>query len=1096
MHNLSNVSAAQATSYYERDDYYTEGGHMPCRFGGSLAREIGLEPGTFDLEKFHKGLKGEFEVELKQRREGERAGKRAGLDSVLSAPKSVSIMALVKGDRRLIEAHSKAVEAAMSELEKLAGVRVTENKKTRTERAEGGLVYASFLHDTSRAGDPNLHTHNVILNIVRNSKGEYLALDNRQMFKAQHLMDEVYKAALAKAVQELGYSIEWTKDGFEVQGVERSTILEFSQRLKAIDERLAEQGQTRETASGHARDVAAVDTRDNKKHFDREALSAWWNDRAAQLGPLPEIPTQGLEIEQQTSRAREALADASLGLAIDHHLERQSVISSEHALLAEAMKASEGRLSLSEAREALTRALGEGRLLAGQGRNGRCYTSPETLQREQRIAQAYDLCRGTAAPIANANQISAAISTLEARLGGTLSEGQQKMVEEISSGRNGIVAVVGDAGTGKSTAAEAAKLAAEAAGWKVHGLAPTSQAVESLGKTGIETRTSQGAKDSQKFWASLNQRSLVVLDEAGLIDAKTLDKIIQKCAERGARLVLVGDHKQFSAVEAGRPFDQIRSAADKHGEVVGLDAMQRWKTAPVWKYEAACKEAKDQGKEPPKMPEAVRKAYELRDLHFASRDDPKEAFDKLLAQEDTRFLPTDTARRGAIARDYLALSPEDRRETLVITGKNADRIEINRAIRDKLGLSGKGVEVETFEASDLTRSQSLQIGSYQVGDGIRFSLGKHGFKAGELVRVVERQADRLIVERPDGTRSDFRPNQQGGDGVTVGTVEKTEIADGERVRFTAIDKPRGISTGDRGTVTKIDGDTLTVRLDKGETVQIPRTGTQYLRHGYAQTGHSAQGATAKYVLLHMTSKDGTIDRASFYTNLTRSAKRVRLYTNLRAGEALTRTTAKGEKVKTQTGKLRDQVAREKIKELASDLKLDRPIEKNTTQEKEQDHDRPRRNTAVHPAHFGDAQALPEAIIASRMRELPALDLARDRRQGDELLQHDLPGHLDDRGSRTDPVLRREDSRVDRAGEAQTGAGAVKPQIEQTKQEAAARFARSAQQGSQEAKPTGGFAELARRAREAEERSAREAVEQAARVPDPQQKRNDGPTFGR
>lgn len=1095
MNNLSNVSAAQATSYYERDDYYTEGGHMPCRFGGELAREIGLEPGTFDLQKFHSALRGKFEVELKQARDGERAGKRAGLDSVFSAPKSVSIMALVKGDRRLIDAHSRACEAAMSEFAKLAGCRVTENKKTLSERSESGIAYASFLHDTSRAGDPNLHTHNVILNIVRNSKGEYLALDNRQMFKAQRLMDEIYKSELAREAQALGYEIDMTKDGFELCGVDRGTILEFSQRLKAIDERLAEQGQDRTSANGHARDVAAVDTRDKKRHFDRAALSAWWNERAAQLGQLPEIPTQGLSIEQQTSRAREALADASLGLAIDHHLTRQSVISSEYSLLAEAMKASEGRLTIAEARAALTRALGEGRLLAGQGRNGRCYTSPEILQREQRIAQAYDLSRGTAAPIATADQIRTAISALEARLGGTLSDGQRKMVEEICSGRNGIVAVVGDAGTGKSTAAEAAKLAAQAAIWKVYGLAPTSQAVESLAKTGIETRTSQGAKDSEKFWASLDRRSVVVLDEAGLIDAKTLDKIIKKCAERGARLVLVGDHKQFSSVEAGRPFDQIRLAADKHGEVVGLDAMQRWKTAPVWKYEKACTEAAEQGKEPPKMPEAVRKAYELRDLHFASRDDPKVAFDKLLAQDDTRFYQTDTARRGAIARDYLAMSPEDRRETLVITGKNADRIEINKAIREKLGLAGKGVEVETFEAADLTRAQTLQIGSYQVGDGIKFNRGKDGFKPGELVRVVERQADRLIVERADGTRADFRPNKQGGEGVAAGTFEKAEIADGERVRFTAIDKARGIATGDRGTVTKIDGDTLTVKLDKGETIQIPRKGTQYLRHGYAQTGHSAQGATAKYVFLHMTSKDGTIDRASFYTNLTRSAQNVRLYTNLRKGEEHTKTNAKGAKTKTQTGKLREAVGREKVEELASDLKLDRPIEKNTTQDKDQDHDRPG-STSLHPTHFADAPALPAAIVAGRMRELPSLDLARDSRQGGELLHQPVPGHLDDRRNKPDPVLRREDTRVDRAGEAQAGAGKVKPPVEQPKkQDAASLFARSQQQTQQqEAHKQGGFAELAKRAREEAAREVKEA--EAANQQRHEKKPSDGPSFDR
>ena len=944
MITMKSVSAAQASSYYEKDDYYTEGGQMPAVWGGELAATLGLV-GEFDHKKFASALRGDFDGHVFKQRP---SPKRAALDCCFSAPKSVSIMALVVGDKRIIEAHDRAVKAAMARLATLARVRITENGQTTSVSVAGGIAYAAFRHDTSRLGDCNIHSHCPTLKAVMGPDGKLLSLDNKEMFRAQHEANSVYMAALAQELRSMGYRLVLTKHGFEIEGVSASLIDEMSQRRKQIIEYMVRHGIDPKTANAASRSIANLGSRPNKKHYDRHALLVWWKDRLSFLAKTlgieptaltPEVPTKAKELEHHghtdhhqgkthyrgitgevppfrrdrmhhlseldvvrdirrtqmllprdvyahvdddradrdkgmqrdgDRQGNEGLSDAALGQALEHITEKKSVIANRHDLIAQAIQFSEYRVTAEQIDEAIEARIANGDLLVGE--RGRM-TTRAALETEEAIYAAYDRGLDVCKPLADKTFAGMKLTEAERQLGGEMTPGQRRMVENIATSTDRVMVVEGDAGTGKSTAMAAVKSIAEAKGYKVLGLAPSDQALRSLQDSGIDTITSQRSLVDEKFWNSVDRHTIIVMDEAGLVDARSMRSIIDRVEASGARIVTVGDDKQFASVESGRALYQLNERANEHGRGSRLDEMRRGKTD------------------------------EMRALHFAARDNPLEALDKLFEAGRVSAYQDDARRIEALARDYAGMSEERRGKALVLTGTNADRIKINEAIREALSLKD-GIEIKSFERRDYSKAELRQIASYEVGDVVRFEAGAGEFKKGDMLRVMEKTGDKLIVQRGDGEQIEFYPHRQAKN-VSIGNEETIEIAPGERIRFTASDKAKGIANGDRGTVLTAGDGRLKIRLDGGKDIEIEGKMPLAIRHGYCQTGHSAQGATAGDVLLHVKGADATADRKSWYTNITRAAKDVRLYTDALEAKRL--------------AALREAIGRENNKELAHEV---------------------------------------------------------------------------------------------------------------------------------------------------------------------------------
>lgn len=249
-------------------------------------------------------------------------------------------------------------------------------------------------------------------------------------------------------------------------------------------------------------------------------------------------------------------------------------------------------------------------------------------------------------------------------------------------------------------------------------------------------------------------------------------------------------------------------------------------------------------------------------------DRPAEALGLLPVIEDSDA----AARHARIARDFSALSPSVRDETLLLTGSHGARRDINARVRAELGLAGTGERVPVFQAFDRTAAQKKQLGTYQAGLTVRFEKDYRGFGArrGDTARVERVFSDAIGVTLPNGICRTMSPQRLSGKGWSVGVVEDLEVAVGERVRFTGTNPEVGYRNGERGVIEEIGADVLTIRRSDGSILGLARNQALSLDYSYAVTGHSAQGLDASRVVLEKDTHSRTTNRRSFYTDLTRA----------------------------------------------------------------------------------------------------------------------------------------------------------------------------------------------------------------------------------
>ncbi|EFC4221996.1 conjugative relaxase [Escherichia coli] len=277
-------SAGSAGNYYtDKDNYYVLGS-MGERWAGRGAEQLGLQ-GSVDKDVFTRLLEGKLPdgADLSRMQDGSNKH-RPGYDLTFSAPKSVSVMAMLGGDKRLIDAHNQAVDFAVRQVEALASTRVMTDGQSETVLT-GNLVMALFNHDTSRDQEPQLHTHAVVANVTQHN-GEWKTLSSDKVGKTgfienvyanQIAFGRLYREKLKEQVEALGYETEVVgKHGmWEMPGV---PVEAFSGRSQAIREAVGED------ASLKSRDVAALDTRKSKQHVDPEVRMAEWMQTLKETG--------------------------------------------------------------------------------------------------------------------------------------------------------------------------------------------------------------------------------------------------------------------------------------------------------------------------------------------------------------------------------------------------------------------------------------------------------------------------------------------------------------------------------------------------------------------------------------------------------------------------------------------------------------------------------------------------------------------------------------------------------------------------------------------------------------------------------------------
>jgi conjugative relaxase-like TrwC/TraI family protein len=521
---------------------------------------------------------------------GKRVNERVqAFDHCFSSPKSVSLLAAGGGEqirRQVADARAEALQVGIGYLERHGiGVRRDHNGTDR-HQATSGLVAVAFEHRMSRAGDPNAHTHVLVQNAAQGPDGRWTALDSDRLYAHLMTADHLYLAAERAALTErLGVRwgpVDERSGAAEIAGLnDRALIERFSKRSEQIDHWLAEHGLSGIKASS----AAAVATRASKDHSESEqSVYARWSRELAEQGvgeqQLAEVCSGGRgrpATRTQLDAALTALAGPA-GLTeqastftradvVDALAKRLPVAPSAQEALTQAEEAADRFLEERAVRVARDRRLGVDR-----------FSTPELLELERRLVDGATQRTGERCVVVRPEIVRQVLDRHT-----TVGEDQAAMVRDLTQGGDGVAVVVGRAGSGKTWTLGVAREAFELDGYTVLGCAPTGIATVGLVDEGFtDARTvDRLLLDLGKGRTELDDRSVLVVDEAAMVGTRKLTPLLEHAHRAGAKVVLVGDDRQFASIEAGGGFRALRLRLGASELTVNRRQVEAWEQRAI-----------------------------------------------------------------------------------------------------------------------------------------------------------------------------------------------------------------------------------------------------------------------------------------------------------------------------------------------------------------------------------------------------------------------------------------------------------------------------------------------------------------------------------
>jgi conjugative relaxase-like TrwC/TraI family protein len=868
------LSAGQAQSYHQKEftakeqNYWSQRGVIAGEWQGRMATQFSLT-GAVSAEDFAKLSLGQHpqtgEQLVRQRASYEYQdadGKtvktmehRAGWDATFSAPKSVSLTALVGGDERVREAHRESVRVALEQLEHYTQARIGGNHPPETT---GKFIAAKFEHDTARPVDgyvaPQLHTHAVVFNITERDNGQPRAIQPHSLFASQQFATAIYQSELTYKLRQLGYEITTGRSGApEIKGYTQEYLDASSPRSQQIREYLERTGRSGKEAA----EIAAHSTRDRKEIHSPGEVMAAHRKLAADFGHQAEAVVRAArERSQQQSqhhakpvnpvdRVRE-----SLTFSRDKNFEREAVVD-ERALIRDGLRRGMGEITYAQMRTHLDARLASGEFQIverSHGVPGRQFTTAKTIAAEHEILRRMHEGQSHVKPVLSRPQ-AIAVADQHQHLNRT----QKSVVEDVLSSPDRIQGIQGFAGAGKTTTLTVIRSAAESQSYQVEGFAPTSRAAKQLEQVGVHAGTLQGfLARGQNTERNPEQKRLFFIDESSLASTNQLREFLTRLGTQD-RVLLIGDTRQHQGVEAGRPFEQLQEAGMRTAR---LDEIVRQKDP------------------------ALKSAVELLATGQVSA-----ALDSLQQQGRVKEIPNREERIRAIAKTYVE-SPEN---TLIVSPDNASRRELNAAVRQELKATGAlAPQDHTFRVlvprQDMTGAERSWASHYETDDLVRYTRGSKtiGIAARSYASVVaiDHAANQLTVEKANGERATYDPRRLTG--VSVYREIAREFSVGDRIQFTAPDKSLGVANRELAAIEAVHPDgRISARLDNNRQIHFNPSEHRHFDHGYAVTSHSSQGLTAERVLVHAdTSVHPDLLNSRFgYVSLSRASHQATLFTD-------------------------------------------------------------------------------------------------------------------------------------------------------------------------------------------------------------------------
>lgn len=920
MLSISNVkSSSAAVHYYEHDDYYakeTNEHKELSEWYGKGAQKLKLE-GKVEKEEFKKVLEGELPngVELGRQENGERVH-APGIDLTFSAPKSVSILAEVYGDKRINEAHDQAVKSVLAYIEKnLAYTRKTADGKTYYDKADN-ILASLFEHNTSRNLDPQLHTHCILANAIRREDGEWRSAYFGEVFENKLLLGMMYRSELAHSLTELGYTVERThEDGrFEVKEVPQEIIQTFSSRREEIKAALEEY----EYVNAKTAANATLITRQAKTELPKEVLIEKWQETLNSHGFNLEEQKEKVAKEREELRAElnkksisEKLTDTlstwlreikqkfefnfyskighineieegkqkpteksveerAVEYAIKHLSERASVWD-EKELIKVATSYSIGRTTATKILEQIREYKKENKLLENRLESHRdipqkTLTTKEALSQELQTIKYMQEGKGKLDPITSTRKINEYTQNTE------LNKGQVDAIKAILTTKDRVVGVQGYAGTGKTYMMWHAKEIARQNGYELIGMAPSASAARTLqNDAGIRSQTISKflikyERLSSDKEAKLNkvkmqremQNKILIVDESSLASTLQFNTLLKISQELDVRLVAIGDTKQLGAVEAGKPFYQLQKA----------------------------------GMETAEMTEIIRQKDDS--LKSAVYHSINFRIQKAISKIENNIVEVkkeDLAKTAA--EQWLSLPTEKRDTTLVTVPSKKLREQTNEYIREGLkregSIKGKEHVFTTLESKDMTYAQMTNAREYNVGDIVVFNQDYKSLNIArqDSLKVKEvKDLNVIVLERSNGKQVMWQPHRMGGNkkgGIEVYEEKSLTLQEGEKIRWTRNSAEHSnIINSETSKVLSIQDKNVTFELENGERKTLPLNDKvlKHMNYAYAGTVHASQGKTYNYAISVIEGEHQHLtNQQLFYVVLSRARYEVNLITD-------------------------------------------------------------------------------------------------------------------------------------------------------------------------------------------------------------------------
>lgn len=791
----------EAAAYYGRIaevEYYTAGESPSVTWGGGAAEILGVvgqEAKTADLEAAFRGYApGSLDPNGDPVRLARNAGsphRRAGYDLTFSVDKSVSTLWSQAGPetREMIE---QAINAAHDDAMSYVGAFAAQSRSGRggvVKVRPSGLLYARTMHTRSRGEDPQLHIHTVVVNTAACQDGIWRTLESRPFFQQQHAIGAVFRTALADELRKrLGVRVErYTSEGLAKRDPSRQDLsrirlpdefqsgferaqCEFSTRANQIKECLDNLGIE---ATAQAKEMAALGTRNAKTSgISQVALDTSWVARGKEVGFGPDEARTALEyfkphIDGPDGETPAEVRASVISEALTRLSDTRSVFREAH-LLRELAIAAQGRIGWHELKVTIRQAMQTSELV--HLRSG-LYTTRTMLQAEREAAHAA-VSRAQERFAINQRKRAAILKTSK------MNAGQRLAFEHFTEPDGGLKVVQGLAGAGKTYLSKYVVDAYRKSGYTVHACAIS-------GKAAAGFRDETGVKEASTIASMLKaiktgdlklcRADVLFIEEAGMVDSRSLRALLVHAKEGGARVLMIGDSGQIGPVSSGMLF---RHLAETVGTVETREVMRQRED---WQAAAG---------------------VDVRDGHA----------DRAIEQYRNRG-------RVAVHRD--------------------DACAMEAIVQDWW---------DTCQAELRHRPDHRSV----------------------IMASTNAQVDRLNVLARERMR---RVGLLGGASVNVAG---TEITQGDRIVFRRNDRETGVMNGDFGMVESISGTQLGVRLDSGHQVTIDTASYQDIRHGYASTVHSQQGATVDHAFMFVGS-DSRLDRNLGYVQMSRHKSDLRIH---------------------------------------------------------------------------------------------------------------------------------------------------------------------------------------------------------------------------